>query len=72
MERFSCLTDLKLCEYVPNEVSGLTLASYIMGGLLGLLSLPLVLAALRWAWISVIRPHLNPEVPFLTLDETNT
>lgn len=65
-------SDLKLCEYVPNEVSGLTLASYIMGGLLGLLSLPLILAALRWAWRSLIRPRFNPEVPFLTLDETNT
>ncbi|XP_042236967.1 beta-secretase 1-like [Homarus americanus] len=65
-------TDLRSCVYVPDVVDGLTLASYVMGAFLGLLSLPLVLAGLRWAWRSFIRPSLNPEVPFLTLDETNT
>ncbi|XP_042894200.1 beta-secretase 1-like isoform X2 [Penaeus japonicus] len=79
----SCGPDVKLsgvyngsdwhsCVYAPSTVDGLTLASYIMLGLLALLSVPLVLAALRWAWRSFVVPRLNPEVPFLTLDETNT
>ncbi|ROT71339.1 Beta-secretase 1 [Penaeus vannamei] len=65
-------SDWHSCVYIPSTVDGLTLASYIMLGLLGLLSVPLVLAALRWAWRSFVVPRLNPEVPFLTLDETNT
>lgn len=66
------LSDVKSCVYVPSVADGLTLASYVMVAFLGLLSLPLVLAALRWTLRSVIQPRLNREVPFLTLDETNT
>ncbi|XP_064103659.1 beta-secretase 1-like isoform X2 [Macrobrachium nipponense] len=65
-------SDWSSCVYMPNFVDGLTIASYVMGGLLLLLSLPLIFASLRWTWQSVLRPQLYPEVPFLTLDEPNT
>lgn len=65
-------SDWSSCVYMPNIVDGLTIASYVMGGLLLLLSLPLIFASLRWTWQSVLRPQLYPEVPFLTLDEPNT
>ncbi|XP_069190031.1 beta-secretase 1 isoform X2 [Procambarus clarkii] len=65
-------SDVLSCVYVPSVVDELTVASYVMIGIVVLLSLPLVLAALRWTWKSLIKPRINPELPFLTLDETNT
>ncbi|XP_050693864.1 beta-secretase 1-like [Eriocheir sinensis] len=64
--------DMSLCVYTPEGIGGLTLASYIMSGILGLLSLPLVLAALRWAWRAICSVQLNSEVPFIYLDESST
>ncbi|XP_063871122.1 beta-secretase 1-like isoform X2 [Scylla paramamosain] len=64
--------DMSVCMYTPKRVGALTLASYIMGGLLGFLSLPLVLAALRWAWNTAHKLRLNQGIPFTILDENNT
>lgn len=64
--------DMNECIYHRKRVGGVILASHIIGGLLGLLSLPLVLAALRWAWHTVRKLHLNQGIPFTVLDENNT
>lgn len=63
---------MSVCVYRPRGIGGLTLAAYIMSGILALLSLPLVLAALRWAWRAVCSVQLNSEVPFIYLDESST
>ncbi|KAK3891208.1 hypothetical protein Pcinc_004891 [Petrolisthes cinctipes] len=64
--------DFESCVYVSRGVSGLTLASYIMGALLGLTGLPLILATIRFACRWNVSPRLNHEVPFSTLDDVST
>ncbi|XP_076043930.1 beta-secretase 1-like [Oratosquilla oratoria] len=66
------VSDIKKCAYVPSSVNPLMLTAYIMASISLVLLLPIMFVVVRRMWETFLKPRVQPETPFISLDENNT